>query len=246
MLNIKFYQSTKLLLDALRHHEGDIAAAGLTVTKARMTEFDYGPVYQKTNEYLVCHRNKKRIDKAEGLNNLEIIVAADSSYIDSLATYPDVSWTIDNDLNTQALLSRVADKKIACTISDSTLYNIERRYHTEIQNKFTLAKESELAWMLNKHNDKFKQAIRDWFDHYKDDYDLAYMQEKYYGYVGIFDYVDTHKFLARVKTRLPKYKDFFIDAANKNNIDPSLLAAQSYQEHTGIEKQKVPPVCEAL
>ncbi len=236
----KVYESTKLLLAALRNNEGDIAAAGLTVTEVRKSEFDYGPVYQTTNEYLICHRNKKRIDKIEGLNNLEIIVAADSSYIDSLSAYPDLSWAVDNDLNTQALLSQVADKKIECTISDSVLYNIERRYHTEIQNKYTLAKESELAWMLNKHNDKLKQAIKDWFDHYKDDYDLAYMLEKYYGYVGIFDYVDTHKFLARVKTRLPKYKNFFIDAANKNNIEPSLLAAQSYQESHWNRKAKSP------
>jgi len=236
----KIYPSIKLLLAALRNKEGDIAAAGLTVTDARKAEFDFGPVYQKTNEYLVCHRSKKRIDKNEGLNNLEIIVAADSSYIDSLAAYPDVSWAVDNDLNTQTLLSQVAAKKIECTISDSTLYNIERRYYTEIQNKFTLAKESELAWMINKNNSEFKQAITKWFDQYKEDYDLAYMLEKYYGYVEIFDYVDTHKFLARVKTRLPQYKIFFIDAASKNNIKPSLLAAQSYQESHWNRKAKSP------
>jgi membrane-bound lytic murein transglycosylase F len=43
-----------------------------------------------------------------------------------------------------------------------------------------------------------------------------------------------------VKTRLPKYKDFFIDAANKNNIEPSLLAAQSYQESHWDRKAKSP------
>ena len=236
----KVYDSTRLLLDALRRNEGDLAAAGLTVTEARKTEFDYGPVYQETNEYLVCHRSKKRIDKVEGLKNLEIIVAADSSYIDSLASYPDVSWTIDNDLNTEALLKQVANRKVECTISDSTLYNIERRYYTEIQNKYTLAKESELAWMLNKHNDEFRRVINDWFEQYEKNLDLSHMLEKYYGYVGIFDYVDTHKFLARVKTRLPQYKQFFIDAANKNNISPSLLAAQSYQESHWDRKAKSP------
>jgi len=236
----KVYGSTKSVLEALRHNEGDIAAAGLTVTGARKNEFDFGPVYQKTNEYLVCHRSKKRIKNVKGLNDLEVIVAADSSYIDSLEAYPDMSWTVDNELNTEDLLSQVAKKKIECTISDSTLYNIERRYHTEIQDKYTLAKESELAWVVNKNNDDLLAAIKTWFDQYKDNYDLPYMLEKYYGYVEIFDYVDTHKFLARVKTRLPKYKDFFIDAAKKNNIEPSLLAAQSYQESHWNRKAKSP------
>ena len=236
----KVYESTKAVLEALRHNEGDIAAAGLTVTDKRRKEFDFGPVYQNTNEYLVCHRNKKRIKDIEGLKDLEVIVTADSSYIESLKTYPDMSWAADNELNTEDLLDHVAKKKIECTISDSTLYSIERRYHTEIQEKYTLAKKSELAWIINKHNDDFLAVINKWFDQYKDDYDLAYTLEKYYGYVEIFDYVDTHKFLKRVNTRLPKYKDFFIDAANKNDIEPSLLAAQSYQESHWNRKAKSP------
>ena len=236
----KVYDSTKAVLKALRNNEGDIAAAGLTVTDKRKKEFDYGPVYQKTNEYLVCHRSKKRINNVEGLNNHEVIIAADSSYIESLKAYPEMTWTADDELNTADLMAQVASKKIDCTISDSTLFSIERRYHTEIQNKYTLAKESRLAWMLNKNNDDLKQAIGEWFDQYKEGYDLAYMLEKYYGYVEIFDYVDTHKFLKRVETRLPKYKDFFIDAANKNDIDPSLLAAQSYQESHWNRKAQSP------
>ena len=236
----KVYESTKSVIEALRRNEGDIAAAGLTVTDDRKIEFDFGPAYQRTNEYLICHRSKKRINNVAGLNDLEIIVAADSSYIDSLTAYPDMSWTADKKLNTEDLLKQVAMKKIECTVSDSTLFNIERRYHTEIQDKYTLAKESELAWMLNKHSDELLVAIINWFDQYKDGYDLAETMEKYYGYVEIFDYVDTHKFLDRVKTRLPKYKDFFIDAANKNSIEPSLLAAQSYQESHWDRKAKSP------
>ncbi len=236
----KVYDSTKAILEALRKKEGDIAAAGLTVTDVRKNEFDFGPVYQKVNEYLVCHRSKKRIKTVDGLNDLEVIVAANSSYADSLSAYPEMSWTVDDELNTEALLNEVAEKKIACTISDSTLYNIERRYYTEIQQKYTLAKESKLAWMVNKGSDDFLLAINNWFDQYKTDSDLSNMLEKYYGYVEIFDYVDTHKFLARVKTRLPLYKDFFIDAANKNDIKPSLLAAQSYQESHWDRKAKSP------
>ena len=236
----KVYESTKAVIDALRHNEGHIAAAGLTVNDNRKNEFDYGPVYQTTNEYLVCHRSVKAVKNKDDLTGLEIIVAADSNYIETLKSYPEAVWAADDDLHTADLLEQVSEKKIQCTISDSILYSIERRYHTEIQHKYTLAKGAELAWMLSKNNAELKQAINDWFDHYKDDYDLAYMLEKYYGYVEIFDYVDTHKFLQRIESRLPKYKDFFIDAAVKNNLQPSLLAAQSYQESHWNRKAKSP------
>jgi membrane-bound lytic murein transglycosylase F len=236
----KVYDSTKAVIDALRKNEGDIAAAGLTVNDVRKKEFDFGPVYQTTNEYLVCHRSKKNIKNKDELKGLEIIVAAESSYIESIKSYTEMSWTETQDYNTEDLLAQVAEKKIECTISDSTLYMLERRYHTEIQKKYVFAEGSELAWMINKNNDSLKRAISDWFERYKDDYELAHVMEKYYGYVGTFDYVDTHRFLDRVQTRLPKYKDFFIDAANKNNLQPSLLAAQSYQESHWDRKAKSP------
>ena len=64
--------------------------------------------------------------------------------------------------------------------------------------------------------------------------------DKYYGYVEVFDYVDIHKFLKRVDTRLKQYSHFFIDAAIQNGIEPSILAAQSYQESHWDRKAKSP------
>ena len=236
----KVYDSTKNLLIALRNNEGDIAASALTINEQRKKEFDYGPVYQTTNEIIVCHRNDKKIKNKKELNRLDVVIAADTTFIESLKAYPELSWTANHDLNTTDLIELVAQNKIQCTISDSILYNIERRYHIEIQNKFTLAKESQLAWMLNKNNDGLKQAVNNWFDQYKENNELAYMLERYYGYVEIFDYVDIHKFLKRIETRLPQYKKYFIDAAKKNGVEPSLLAAQSYQESHWNTKAKSP------
>ena len=236
----KVYDSTRAVLAALRAQEGDIAAAGLTVNDNRKNEFDYGPVYQSLNEYLVCHRNVKAVNDIEDLKTLDVVVAAESSYIESLKAYPELSWKVEEALNTSKLLEQVAEKKIQCTISDSTLYSIERRYHTELEDKYTLAEASELAWMLDKNSDKLKRAIEDWFKAYKKSNDLTRVMDKYYGFVEIFDYVDTHKLLKRAKTRLPKYKKYFIDAAKKNGIEPSLLAAQSYQESHWDSKAKSP------
>jgi membrane-bound lytic murein transglycosylase F len=236
----KIYDSTAEVLDALRNKEGDIAAAGLTVTDKRSVEFSFGDSYQQTNEYLVCHRNVQRINNKSDLATVEIVVAADSSYIDSINTYKDIKWSEAENISTVKLMEQVAEKKIECTISDSILFDIERRYHTELQRKYTLTKESTLAWVVNKHNDDLLNSINDWLKSYRENNELTYTQEKYYGFVKIFDYVDTHKFLDRVKTRLPQYKDYFIDAAKLNDIAPSLLAAQSYQESHWNRKAKSP------
>jgi len=236
----RIYDSTKSVIDALRKNKGDIAAAGLTLNDVRKKQFDFGPVYQDVTEYLVCHRSRKPIKSKDELKGVEIIATADSSYIDTLKEIPQATWAEDKELHTAQLLEQVADKKIECTVSDSTLYSIEKRYYMEIQNKLTISKKSQIAWMLNKHNDALLKAINTWFSTYKDKSELAHTMDKYYGYVELFDYVDTHKFLKRVRTRLPKYKDFFIDAAKQNGIEPTILAAQSYQESHWNRKAKSP------
>ena len=236
----RIYASTRDVIKALRNNEGHIAAAGLTVNDKRKLEFDFGPVYQSTDEYLVCHRTRSPIRTKEAFKDVEIIVAADSNYIETLKGYAEASWAVDADMHTIKLLEQVSDKKIECTVSDSNLYDIEKRYLTEIQNKHTLNKQSDLAWMLNKHSEELLKQVNDWFTQFQDQGELPQVLDKYYGYVEIFDYVDIHKFLKRVNTRLPKYKEFFIDAAQKNGIEPSLLAAQSYQESHWDRKAKSP------
>jgi len=236
----KPYDSVESVLKALKNHEGDIAAAGLTKTQKRSEDFDFGPVYQKVNEYVICHRSKRYLKKPEDLKNINIVVSAGTSFINTLKNYPNANWVISKETNTEGLLRQVASKKIDCTVSDSTLYNIDRRYHTNLQEKFILSKGAELAWFINKDESLLLSEINNWFKQYKENKELEHMLDKFYGYVEIFDYVDTRKFLNRIKTRLPKYKDFFIDAAKKNGIKPTLLAAQSYQESHWDRKAKSP------
>ncbi len=225
----RVFDSTKEVIDALRKHEGDLVAAGLTITDARKKYFDFGPSYQTLDEMLICRRSERNINDSSDMKGLKVVVTGESSFRDTLKGYPELTWRTDNEHNTQYLLGAVAEGKIQCTVSDSTLFYIERRYHTELQDKYTLSADTHLAWMVNKGDDDLVDAMNDWFDEYRKD-DLGQMLDKYYGYVEIFDYVDTHKFLRRIRTRLKKYKNYFIDAAKKNDLDPVMLAAQSYQE----------------
>ncbi len=236
----KIFNSTEDMITALRNHEGDFAAASLTVTPARQAEFSFGPIYQETSEYIVCHRGRAKIKDRDDLKNINIIVAAGTSYIETLKKYPEITWQISTEHDTATLLAKVAKKEIDCTVSDSTLYSIERRYNTTLQSKYTLTTDSKLAWMLNRGNGDVQRSMTRWFTRYKSDGHLGTMINKYYGFVEIFDYVDIHKFLRRMKTRLPKYKHFFLDAAAINKISPTTLAAQSYQESHWNRKAKSP------
>ena len=235
------YDSTEAVIEALRRGEGDIAAAGLTITAERQREFDFGPAYMDVSEYLVCHRDIPFIKDVEELREREIVIPAETSYADTLyKEYPNVDWNPAPNLLTPALLEKVRNREVECTVSDSTIFDINRRYYPEISVKFTLHKGSHLAWMYPKNNPRLDSAIHKWFTEYQESGAHAQDSEKYYGHIEVFDYVDIQKFKRRIEKRLPKYKDWFIQAAEENGIRPALLAAQSYQESHWNPKAKSP------
>jgi membrane-bound lytic murein transglycosylase F len=235
------FDSTQEIMQALREKKGDIAAAGMTITAERAAEFDFGPAYQEVSELLVCHRKVKNINTAADMNNVKIVIPAETSYIDTInQKYPDIKWSVDESAQTSELMGKIANREIDCTVLDSSIFDNERRYYPELDSKFTLAKGSELAWMYRKGNPQLTQAIEKWFTQYRDSGELAHMLEKYYGHIDSFDYVDVQKYLRRIKKRLPKYEAMFRDAAKKNGLSWTMLAAQSYQESHWDPKAKSP------
>jgi membrane-bound lytic murein transglycosylase F len=235
------FDSTEAVIEALRNGEGDIAAAGLTITGERAEEFDFGPAYMDISEYLVCHRDASFVENMEDLKGREIVIPAATSYADTLSKeYPGIDWTLSEELLTPQLLEMVRSKEVECTVSDSSIYDINRRYYPEISTKFTLHKGSQLAWMYPKNNPRLDSAIHRWFSEFRDSGEYDRQVEKHYGYIDVFDYVDIQKFKRRIEKRLPKYRDWFIQAAQENGISPALLAAQSYQESHWNPKAKSP------
>ncbi len=242
--DFRVFDSLPEVINALRRGEGHIAAAGITITEERQKQFDFGPPYQEVSEELICYRNSKRVGDAGDIAGLEIVIPAQSSYIRTLkklqAEYPDVHWKTDTRLLTPQLMKKVWQKKIQCTVADSTIVAINRRYYPELSLKHTLASNSRLAWMFPKNSPHLSDAITQWFEEFNKFSALDHLQEKYYGFVEVFDYVDVKRFLRRIDKRYPKYRAMFETAAKEQDISPTLLAAVSYQESHWNPRAKSP------
>ena len=74
-VKVKFLimDSVAEVIESLRKGEGDLAAAGLTITDKRKEEFEFGPAYTDVSEYLVCHRKTPRIKNRNQLKELHIL-----------------------------------------------------------------------------------------------------------------------------------------------------------------------------
>jgi membrane-bound lytic murein transglycosylase F len=222
------------ILDAVESGRGDVGAAGLTYTSGRSAKFQIGPVYQTVRQLAIARRGGKRPKTVESLSTVNIHVVAGSSYEERLlalkAENPDLTWQADDTLDTEGLLEKVWRGEIDCTLSDDNIFRINRRFYPELVATTAVTEPEALAWFLNQRSKDLRVAIHDWFEQFSVSGELQLLEEKCYGFVEIFDYVDTRKFFQRIDSTLPKYRQMFDEASEVFGFDWTLLAAQSYQE----------------
>ena len=234
------------ILTAIELGQGDIAAAGLTQTTGRLRDgLVFGPSYQHVEQQVVCRRNNGPIPKnTDDLVGKKVIVIDNSSYLETLnalkQTNQQLEWETASQDNTEQLLEMVWKKVIDCTVADSTIVNINRRYYPELVVAFSLDEPQPISWALSANALDLKKTLVSWFEKYSQSGELAVWQERYYGHVEIFDYVDTRKYIRRIKERLPPYQEYFEVAGKEHDIPWTLLAAQSYQESHWRAKAKSP------
>lgn len=223
------------ILEALANGRGHIAAAGLTRTEDRQERFAFGPVYQTVQQQVVCRRGQKVPDGPAELADRELLVLEDSSYVERLqelnGKHPELDWRATDDLATEQIMARVWQRKVDCTVADSNIVALNRRYYPELVVAFPLSEEQGLAWALPKGAEALQAKLGSWLNGLEKRKHLAALRDRYYGHVQIFDYVDIATFRRRIDSRLPKYQSAFRKVAKDYpRIDWHLLAAQAYQE----------------
>ena len=235
------------IFSALEDGRGDVIAAGLTITPQRETAADFSDAYLSIQQHLILHKDNRNISSLEDLNGRDIHVRKGSSYHERLAELKSqglaVRLVLHQSTPTEELLRQVAEKEIECTVADSSLAFINRRYYPDLRLAFPIEEEQSLGWAVRKGDTALLDAVNDFFDTIRQNGTFGKLYEKYYANVEIFDYVDVKKFHARLDTRLPRYKKTIVKAADKYGFDWRLIAAVIYQEshfdhrarsHTGV------------
>ncbi|MDH5378330.1 MAG: membrane-bound lytic murein transglycosylase MltF, partial [Gammaproteobacteria bacterium] len=222
------------IFEAIDTGEAMVAAAGLSISPTRMQKYLFGPSYQQVNQQVVCRRGNPMPSTLEGLKDVTLWVASETSYIERLMILkqqiPELKWQTVKDLDTEQLLEKVWNEEVNCTIADSNIVAINNRYYPELYVAFNLGDADNLAWALPLKAYELQAQMRLWLHEIHENGELDRLHDRYYGFAESFDYVDTTRFQQRVKTRLPRYIDLFHKYAEENNLPWSLLAAQSYQE----------------
>ncbi len=240
----KVFNTKNEVLDALEKGQGDFAAAGLVRTKVRDKRFLFGPVYQHVQQQIVCQNSVKSIREIKDLVGLKLVVPKNSSYEENLnhikVNLPDVDWESSDELSSEQLFEKIGTEEVDCTVVDSGITSLNRRYFPELIVSFELTKAEPLAWAFRPRSISLQKRVETWFKEFQSSGKMDQIRERYYGFIKTFDYVDTIAFHNAIQGRYPKYRQIFANAALKNDLDENLLAAHSYQESHWKPKAKSP------
>lgn len=227
--------STAAVLDRLEVGDVHLAAAGLTHLPSRDADFVRGGTHTQITEQLVCNRSQRPLPKKPAdIGELTIRVTAHSSYVETLQQMaelnPNLQFEEDPERSTERLLAQVEQGELDCTVADSNIVQVNRRFMPHLDIAMDLTDVHGLGWYLPKGEKTLAKETSQWLS--SDDGRLAEagVNYRYYAYIGDFDFVDSRALTRRIDDRLPKYRDLFVDAEAQTGLPADLLAAQAYQE----------------
>ncbi|WP_141705959.1 membrane-bound lytic murein transglycosylase MltF [Vibrio rumoiensis] len=223
------------LLPALKNNEVDLIAAGLSHTPERLSEFSPGPAYYYVSQQVIYKKGSWRPRNLQQLidkkGKLTVVEGSQSEHaLHAIAKdNPDLTWEVTKTSDSTDLLKSVSEGKIDFTIVDSVTLSVNQRLHPNLALAFELTEDQPISWFIRKTDDDSLYALMlEFFGEINQSGELANLEEKYFGHIQSFDYVDTRAFIRSLDSKLPKYKKLFQKYSKE--FDWRLIAALSYQE----------------
>lgn len=210
-----------------------LAAAGLTTNAPWGGQIAFGPPYQQVRQHLVYRQGRIKPRSLTEINGSHLEVIAGSAQAEALQRlrdrHPELVW-IERRGDSLELLGEVANGLIDYTIVDSTEFALGRNFHRNVRVGFDLMAGESLAWAMAARDDSLLERVERFFFDAMGNGRLAAVLERYYGRSDRFDYVGARGFIRHVQSRLPRYRQWFEEAAAKAGEDWRLIAAIGYQE----------------
>lgn len=223
------------VLPRLLAGNADFAAGGIALAHADEAQLRLTPPYQQVRLQVVYGRGTARPRTPEQMIGREIAVPADSIYADRLRAlageHPDLAWREVEHRRPEELLELVSEGRLGLTLTDENTLAANRPYYPQALVGFSLPHSEPLAWAFPRNGDGslYRAAVRFLAQH-RDSGAIAQLLDRYYGPGSRANVINITVFHQRVRSRLPRYRAIFRQAAAKYDLDWRLLAAVGYQE----------------
>ncbi|WP_042013489.1 lytic transglycosylase F [Aeromonas fluvialis] len=228
------------LFQALREGKGDIAAANLTITPARLELVDFTqPIYKGVSELLVSGPDSPQVDTLEDLAGKTVFVRYSSSYYESLQALnarfvqegrPPVRLKEAPDaLEDEDLLEMLSAGLIPLLVVDSHKANFWKQIFPtlRVHDRVTLRRDGEIAWAVRKESPELRAMLNN--------YIKLHGQGSITGNTLLNRYFKSSKYVKNANSEQERVKflniiNLFKQYGDKYDVDWLLMAAQGYQE----------------
>jgi membrane-bound lytic murein transglycosylase F len=213
----------------------DLAAAGIAVTADIMDRFLFSPPYQQIQQQVVYRLGTPAPTRPQDLIGREIMVHGDSNHAARLRElrhqHQDLRWSEIDDKESEALLEMVWEGLLEITLANSNIIALNRQFFPELQVAFDISTPQSLVWAFPKSEDRsLYDAATRFLEQFRAAGELARLLDRYYGPASHASFINTTVYHARIRDRLPQYRDQFEHSARLVSLDWRLLAAMAYQE----------------
>ncbi|USD66618.1 membrane-bound lytic murein transglycosylase MltF [Vibrio sp. SCSIO 43136] len=223
------------LFPALERGEIDMIAAGLSQTPDRLKSFRAGPSYYYVSQQVVYKKGSWRPRNIEQLIEKQMpIEVVDGSHFERTMNlmakqHPELLFTVDDNADVNELLQQVNQGQIPFTLADSVELSLAQRIYPSLAVAFEVTEDQPTSWFMRRSDDESLYALLiEYFGGLKQSGELAKLEEKYFGHIESFDFVDTRAFIRALESKLPKWEALFKQHAEE--FDWRLIAALAYQE----------------
>ncbi len=222
------------MITALATGRGDILAPGFPLGR-RVAKLVYlGPSYLDVNQQVIGRRGRPDVTRPADLKGRSIWYAPSSARQEALEKLkrqvPSARWVLRSSYSSEDLLDLVQKRSADLTVVESNTFTSNRWLYPELVVHFSLEPAQQLRWAIGRQNHRLQQAVKHWFALPKTGDLIRSLIKHYYGHLERFDYVDLVRFRKKISSHLPRYIEYFKQAAARYGLNWMLVAAQSYQE----------------
>jgi membrane-bound lytic murein transglycosylase F len=214
-----------------------LAAAGLTLTAQRQAVYPHSTAYFQLKPQVIYKAGSFRPRTVADLENMTIVVMADSSHANSLLALQgsgnhQLVWEEIEGADSMELLELVNKGHAQLAIVDSNEFTVQQSLYPRLKVAFDMGQDQELAWYFppDRDNKRLLQHINDFFTRLSKDGTMERLRELHFGHTEGVTRVGSHTFTRNMRKTLPAYQSLIQQVAAEYQIDWHLLAAIAYQE----------------
>jgi len=227
------------LLPWLIQGKGDVVAAGLSASaeRAEREGVAFSRHYNIVRETVVTRADDVELAGPDDLAGRHLVVRRSSSYWATLEKLKrelggrNLDFELvaaPEELETEAILARVASGQFDLTLADSHILDIELTYRDDLRAAFTVGGEIHHGWAVRRNNPKLLAAIDEFFG--------AEYRGLFYNITRNKYFKNPHSIRTRAEQRaqstgrISPHDELIRSYADAFSFDWRLVAAQVYQE----------------